>query len=305
MAVRTSSCTNRISRALRRVPAMICVFFCSLSCEHDEPVVRQAENAIIPIPLEIENSVSIQQDTSVSRFVDEITVIHWNIGHFSLGKAKKSTISPEDSESMLEKYHLLLDTLQADIAGVCEYNATFAGNTGNTRKLLFGAFPYCVLGKHYSYNFNAVFSTFVIKKAEQFLFEQHVQKRYILETMHWINNEPVVVVETHLDWDEGSQGRLFRSLQLAEIARRYADVPHVIICGDFNTSSPEELDVFKKYGYTLLNDGSMKTYPAGKPAYPLDNIVVNGFHIVNSSIIEDPSLSDHSLIKCNLRFKNS
>lgn len=69
------------------------------------------------------------------------------------------------------------------------------------------------------------------------------------------------------------------------------------MCGDWNTTNYIFL---KKAGYSLANDGSMKTIPYSSTV--LDNIAVRGLKIENVNMIET-KLSDHNSLVCELIIK--
>ena len=205
---------------------------------------------------------------------------------------------------MAEKYHSLLDTIDTDILGICEYNTNFTRS--DTRIILFEDYPYYHIGTKYSYNQNAIFSKISIKNSKETHFKVCVQKRYYVETSFYVNKGNVTFVETHLDWDEGSNGAAYRREQMKELAEEFSKRDNVIICGDFNNHKDmSEFDVFKKYGFSLANNGSLLTYPAKKTTSPIDNIVFKGFDLVDVDLISDPTLSDHTMIRCFLKMKSS
>lgn len=232
---------------------------------------------------------------------DTLTVAHWNIGHMAQGKSNDTTISKENADSMAIVYHSLLDTLNVDLIGICEYNAVFSKKNESTRETLFGDYPYFASGRQFNYNFNVIFSHIPLYNEQSFNFEQRTQQRYYLEVTLKINGHEVKFVETHLDWNEGSTGRMHRAQQMKDLADYYSEEPYVIICADYNTSATSEYDIFPEYGYSVANDGQLLTYPASNPNRVTDNIIYKGFQQLSIEEIHSPQLSDHCLLKCKLR----
>lgn len=235
---------------------------------------------------------------------DTLTVAHWNIGHMAQGRSNDTTIPKENADSMAIVYHSLLDTLNTDIIGICEYNSSFSKKKDSTRETLFGDYPYFVSGEKFSYNYNIIFSHIPLYDNHSFCFKHRTQQRYYLETTLRINGHIIRFVETHLDWDEGSTGQTNRASQIKELIESYLEEPFVIICADFNTSTISEFDTFSEYGYSIANDGRFLTYPSTKPAKAIDNIIFKGVELLSADVITAPNLSDHSLLRCRLIIPN-
>ena len=91
-------------------------------------------------------------------YTDTLTVAHWNIGHFAMGKTDNTTISIEDSELVASEYRSLIDSIDADVFGICEYNSTFSLSGEKTSSYIFYNYPNSIIGSKLSYNCNAIFS---------------------------------------------------------------------------------------------------------------------------------------------------
>lgn len=233
---------------------------------------------------------------------DTLKIAHWNIGHFSLGKSANTYILPGQVDSVANKYHQLLDTLNVDVFGICEYNISFdKSGLNNTERLLFGEYPYSYIGKIYGYNCNAIFSKETIKKMEQHMFTQGVQKRYWVDTVVFVYGNPVHIVETHLDWNQGENGAAYRQSQMEELAEAFEDYQYVIICADYNSKDKEEYRCFVNRGYFFANDWITNK----NKKITIDNIIVKGFEVLSCIIVEDWKLSDHSLMKAVIRMLNN
>lgn len=238
--------------------------------------------------------------STISFNSDTIIVAHWNIGNFALGKSANTTISASETVEMAKKYHSFLDPLDLDILGICEYDPIFSKSGGKAQEIVFGNFPYFYIGKKYSYNCNAVFTMGKLNDNQESLFPERVQARYYTKTTINVNGKDIIFVETHLDWNQGNNGASFRKKQIDYLIETFKNVPHVILCADFNTSNIHEFQPFVDAGFTLANGGAhgtINTYSSSNPKSPIDNIIVKGFNILNVKVTGDNSLSDHLLIK--------
>lgn len=231
---------------------------------------------------------------------DTLIIAHWNIGHFSLGRSSGTTISEDNSNNKLTSYRNLIDTLNVDLFGVCEYNFTFDTAGRDAYDLLFKEFPYYYIGPKYAYNCNASFFKFQVLPTKSYNFEAAVQNRYYICTSFLFNNVEVKFVETHLDWNQGDYGSLCRSDQMIKLASIFHNDPYVIICADFNTVNTEEYVCFTNEDFSIAFDehsstGAFKT---------IDNVIYKGFRLVDKNIIKDNTLSDHSVLKAAFILNN-
>lgn len=241
--------------------------------------------------------------TYVSIPHDTITIAHWNIGHFALGKSANSSISDSDAERMANYYHNMLDSMSIDILGLCEFNPTFSTGGEKAKDMIVENYPYSYIGKKYSYNCNAIFSNGTLKESQEHVFPEKVQTRYYVKSLININGIDVTFVETHLDWNQGANGASYRKKQIENLVEEFKNSHYIIICADFNTSSLNEFQPFIDAGFSLSNGGekgTLNTFPATSPKSPIDNIIVKGFGILDVKAIGDEKLSDHFLIKSRL-----
>lgn len=247
----------------------------------------------------------LQSEETIPFYKDTLIIAHWNIGHFSTGSSFDTKISAEDVETMATSYKSLFYSIDADILGICEYNPTFAANGGKTASIILDNYPYYSIGNKYLYNCNAIFSKAKLFDSKLVFFDYCVQLRYYLLSKLIINNKEIIFVETHLDWNQGSDGSSFRKKQISDLIDAFIEYPYVIICGDMNIASLEELQPFINSGYDLAsggNSGIFKTYPTTRPSSSIDNIITKGFNIISTSIICDSKLSDHCLMVSNISF---
>lgn len=240
---------------------------------------------------------------------NDFVLCTWNIGHFSNGRKPYSLIGDE-YEQQLESYRsLIYDEICPDVIAVNEYNVVFSGedkedNPYQTSSLLFDKFKKKVIGpQHYWGICNAVFSNIKIKKNRYIYFESHKntdgdeftksRENYFIESDLYIYGKKVKLVCLHLLFSR-KVAEVFQQNQIEELVNRYKNTNRVIVCGDWNTEIYSSL---KNAGYTLANDGSLKTYPSKSEA--LDNIAVKGLKISDVRVVRT-GLSDHYPLLCRI-----
>jgi hypothetical protein len=237
--------------------------------------------------------------------IDSIIVAHWNIGHFSQGKSYNTSITAQDTDSIKGLYLDMIQRVNPDIFGICEYNPIFNIDGANTAQLLFSSFPYSYIGKKYNYNCNSFFSHLPLYNCSQYFFPKCIQTRYYSVADIVLKGNTVKFVETHLDFNQNSDGQTCRSSQMEELVNAFKDYPYVIICADFNSSVREEYDIFLDAGFSLASD-SLPNF--GSPysdisRIKIDNIIVKGFEVIETKEYPHNSLSDHNLYYCKLKIK--
>lgn len=235
-----------------------------------------------------------------------IVVAHWNIGHFSLGKSHQTRISAEKGDSMALVYHTLIDSINADIFGVCEYSSLFSHGGLDASNTIFSDFAYKYIGNNYGFACNAIFSKIALENPYQHKYMKRFRNAYYVISTIQIDSIKVKYVETHLEWQKKEDGTTNRTAQIEELIDILAPYPYVIIAGDFNTNKGmKEYDPFVDAGYSLAisKEDLQYTYPAQLPRSAIDNIIVKGFDIDNTRVWKKERLSDHCLLQCTLKPK--
>lgn len=245
----------------------------------------------------------------------ELTYMQWNIGHFAMGKAATTTLSPTNAPQRALEYRALLNTLKPDILGINEYEASFDTSGAPSTNIIFHDFPHQVFGPQNSWQWNASFmrKNIEVLRTERIDYSNRWQHTYALIAHCRANNTNFTIAQTHLDWNiDGPYGQCYsnRQDQISTLIKRFADTPRVIISGDFNIASEQEYDAFKKAGYSSINYGdhgelsTFKRKPNSKLASGLDNILVKGFDYF-APFTADPNLllSDHRPICVRLKAK--
>lgn len=263
------------------------------STEHDS-LYYDSQNKDSLIDNNKEDSIS--NDTIINIYRDSLTIAHWNIGHFANGKSSDTAITSENYSEKRSQYISVIDSLNADIFGVCEYNPNFDQDGNRTRDAIFYQYNYASIGPKYSYNCNAIFSKDIpLENGGKTYFSRHKQNRYIQSAEIRVNEKVITFIETHLDWNQGQDGSECRKSQIQELIDMTRDLEYVIICADFNISDTSEYNPFKEAGFSLANyDESSESYTNSL----IDNIVVKGLKIQNYKIPPHSGLSDHNILKC-------
>lgn len=238
---------------------------------------------------------------------DCYTIATWNIGHFSKGKKPYSTI---DYTTYITNYNelkqVLEDSIRADVLCLNEYSEIFSlgSNKENriTKDLFFEGYAYSQIGPLWGYSCNSIYSNLRLKKIKLRKFEvsktvaakmPRAENYYYLEGDLYFNNTKVKLVCAHTT----SSANAVCQSQISELLNRYRNEERVIMCGDWNT---QDFSLFTNSGYTIGNNGSLKTFP--EKGYALDNIVVKGLKISNVRVVRT-GLSDHFPLVCCISLK--
>ena len=272
-------------------------------------------NDTIPI---IKDTIPAGNDSipTLNEMPETLTVMQWNIGHFSMGKSKNSNVTDVvfDSRSFLFKE--LLEKVNADFISLNEYSTLFS----NTNKhpecradtLLFSSYSEHYFGNNgiqRNYSYNAVFSNTTVSDAKTIEYEVNKNARithtnlikatdyyYIRAEFNW-RDERIVFISTHLAFDKNNKSIAIN--QVEELLSLLEKETHVIICGDFNCLPEEYAFIISEKGFCMANGGDICTYPATNPSQALDNIIVKGLHISEPRILST-FLSDHLPIICDI-----
>lgn len=236
---------------------------------------------------------------------DSFGFASWNIGHFALGKRWYSTIPVSEAPKKIKEYKAFIDKADARVIGICEHEG-FVGtnNTFATDKTMLRDYDGKAVEAEGLGRLNALYwKDAQCIKTGKVKFEKHSQHRYYRYARLKIAGRETCFVMTHLDWNTKKPGHeQDRSSQIAKLIEDLKDEPYVVIGADFNTESPDEYDAFFKAGFTGAHRGELKTCPAKSPRNGIDNIFVKGFEMSDVRVQTDPTLSDHSLVRCTLTF---
>lgn len=234
-----------------------------------------------------------------------LRVCSWNVGHFSLGTTSDTTITAENYDEMKTKWRTAINTINADMMLLVEYNTNFAKNPDVTAETaIFSLFKDKKIGTKSGYNQSAMYGNRGFSNTQQVVYEHAVQDgRYYLVSDVKVGDTVVKFVVTHLDFNQGEHGAEYRAEQIQKLIADFTSYDHVVICGDFNVAPASDYEAFTNAGYTMANHGylgDILTWPAGAGTNCFDNIIVKGFAINGIKTLDDATLSDHAAIYCDL-----
>ena len=244
----------------------------------------------------------------------QIRFMHWSVSHFSDGLYSVASIPEADGPKMAAKYVKFLNSVDADVVGITEYNENFTTNGSmKASTALFKGYENSI-GPAKGDVCNAIFyKSAKASKIEEkdVFFERHFEDTYYRAVKLNISGVPVWFVQTHLDSNTYLAGhRKDRAEQMKKLIEDFRDMPHVVIAGDFRVGvripgkpcfpAPEEYKVFEDAGFELVNLFGTGTYPVESPLQPLDNILLKGVGVSEVRFIEADRLSDHLAISCKL-----
>lgn len=272
---------------------------------------RSQGNIFLPQEIILLNSIQTKIEELEGESVEHLSLFEYNIGHFSGGVQKNSTITAAQYLSKVDEFRALLSNQKPQIYGIVEYSAIFgkntAGNNVNTKDELFNFQDvefessqmnyacYALFGNNVPI-YNVQINDFDCLANETITHTTAITAqdyRYISADVYAFG-VTIKLVVTHLAFDNNRPGVL-TSAQISELITKYSSYDHVIMLGDWNVASFSEFDAFTNAGYTLANNGSFITYPGGGKA--LDNIVAKGLTISNVKMISS-TLSDHNALTC-------
>jgi len=265
------------------------------------------ENVTVDAPLfYTENKPAPDPDRS-------FTIANWNIGHFSFGKSKNSSISDGAYDASLTKYRTYIDdVVGADLICLNEYSALFTPS--HPASDLFGSYAASSYeGEQRRYSCNAIWSKLPLTNITVHEFACNVGKEiqytnaveatdyYYVTAELEIGGETVTIVAAHLAFDD----YLYEvppyvdtvcTDEMDELISVFENVERVVIIGDFNAYDYDYFYRFADAGYTLGNgDGAIMTCTGsstGDLEWPVDNILVKGLTITDF-YAEPTRLSDH------------
>ena len=239
----------------------------------------------------------------------------WNIGHFSGGNAKNSTIPEEKIDAALSVFRdYIHEKVGADLLCLCEMSAMFAHSETRgpifAKDVLLDSYPYAYIGAQHNYSCNAVFAKesfdvskkdFICNETVKFVIPKPIAASdyYYLKASIILDGTPVTLVVCHLAFDNGRDPDTVNTDQLHELAQVLASEERVVIVGDFNCHRLEYFNVLKDAGYTLGNDGSLATCETEPVNCALDNIITKGVCVKNVRV-HRTALSDHNALSADI-----
>ena len=233
-----------------------------------------------------------------------VVISTWNIGHFANGKNNHSQIKGRDYHAKLKKLNAVIeDSIGADVLCINEYSAVLGVDPNQkereTKKVLLSKYTYKKEGRLMGFSCNSIFSNLLLKNVKECLFNSSLPflkdvpraaNYYYLCADLYLNGEKVKLICAHTT----SGAVKISRAQINELIQKYKGYDKVIMCGDWNIANFSQ---FTKAGYTMINDGSIVTFPS--KSYAFDNILVKGLKISDVRVIKT-DLSDHYPLVCKI-----
>ena len=231
----------------------------------------------------------------------KLRIAHWNVGHFSLGENYETAITHEAYADMRQKWAKKIDEIGADLFLCCEYSNNFVNSDGVNdailaRDVIFSPYSKAYIGSRpsaSSYMQTAMFANLPITNITEVIYTNSVQVgRYYQVGDLYLYGVLVKVVETHLDFNQGSNGATYRAQQIQKLISDFENYQYVIIAADFNVANSSEYNTFASAGYKMFSHGFVGDIPNAS----VDNILCKGFSISRTHVVNDAELSDHAAI---------
>lgn len=233
----------------------------------------------------------------------KFTVATWNIGHFSLGVSSVSKLPAAEGDKWREAYRTFIDPVGARVMLVEEYSPYMdTEKTLRTPETVFGGYQLALEGSSGGGgHVNSIFANdCTLTDSGVYAYNCHFQNTNFHYMLATIDGLETLVIATHLEPDWPKNHVEMRSEQISQLLEAVGDFPRVIIGGDWNVDSVDEWKPLANAGFTLANDGSMKTWIAWNPKEAIDSIIVKGFAVSDMRVHSDGRLSDHCMFSCSL-----
>lgn len=229
----------------------------------------------------------------------------WNIGQFlyvDWTGGATHVIPADQADAVALRYKKLINEINADVFGVCEYNTTYSAASLPTRNVIFQCYQNVAVGSKTGANRKSMFANmFNLLHYEEIVFTQNSGNRTYLHVTSRYHGENIHIVEAHMDYTSDE----IRASQIAQIINAMAGFRYVIIAGDFNTNSStaisSDIQAFTDAGYTAANGGYLGIYSTSYVGHPVDHIMAKGFAMSDIQVVQESvTLSDHMLLYCDL-----
>lgn len=272
--------------------------------------LRSAIEQVARIQIKESIDEAVEEIKGSAAVTNKVRICEWNIGHFANGSNQSSTITSADYETKRLAFRQYLNDIKADIIGLSEYSAVFCpAESSNAKDDIFGNYKSQYEGPQIRFSCNALFSDIGIKNPTKIEYECNKTAEisqsgieatdyYYVESTIELGSDTVTLIMTHCAFDNNNPQ--IASDQYAELIVKYANTAKIIIMGDFNWQTVDQLDVFTNAGYVGANNdwlGSIPTYPGNSKG--LDCIYVKGVQIANIEVYST-QLSDHYAIACDV-----
>ena len=251
-------------------------------------------------------------DSYRKRNTNELTkfrMASWNIGQFvyvDWDGGSTHVVPADQADAVALRFKKLINSIDADVLGICEYNPSYSASALNSRNVIFQCYKNAHVGHKDGANCNSLFSNiFTFGAPEETNFTVENENRYYLHTTARLFDENIHIVEAHLDHTTQAN----RAAQIEELINKMSGYRYVIIAGDFNTGDSEtiesEIAAFTNAGFTTANGGYIGIFSTSRIGRAVDHIMVKGFAMSDIQVVqESDSLSDHMVVYCDLTMLN-
>lgn len=187
----------------------------------------------------------------------DLRVMSYNVGHWAMGASPTPTYSDllqdgypttvdRNYDRQLLRWKSLVKAVDADIIGMPEFSENFGTKNDSLVAVsdtgIFNGYNLSV-GKTAGggYWINTIASKFALSSVGDENLDSTVSNiAYYHHGLITLNGKSVMVVATHLNWNQSPIESYYASRQaeIRSLIRKLQPYPYVIICGDFNTEGP-------------------------------------------------------------------
>jgi len=231
----------------------------------------------------------------------DIKVMSYNVGQWYIGNSNPVPASKDEAYYNLQNG--MIQRADADILCICEYLDAFSKSGRTALSLLEQYYPYIETREGSSgYMGRAICSKYPITNFVHHAFNNG--GRYYDSCTVTINQIPVTVIVTHLEYASDDSGRI---AQLNELISYLLTLDKFICCGDYNMldcKSTSGAD-YQTMMLPLLNAGFhcanctdfgfLETYsdqPTGTYTGCLDNIITSSNITITDAYVDETKLND-------------
>ena len=261
------------------------------------------------------SAVTFSKSGNTTQNDNSVRLATWNIGHFSLGENKNSSI--DSLGFTAADYQNYINAINADVIGLNEYSEMF-DSTQYARNAVFGNYTKRYEGVQRQYSCNAIYAKNDVNISNMQLQEFNCYSSatgsgikpanyyYIVSDLN-INGQTVKLVSVHLYYEDEPQQYAKKAIN--ELISVFAGYDKVILMGDWN-STYNKFQIFQNAGYSVAQtDSRLATYgPCQGSKYnndivdgygSYDNIIYKGVTVSNFGLA-GTKLSDHYAIYCDV-----
>ncbi len=253
-------------------------------------VFGHVDNSTIT-PSEIENigitivNEQVEHISLTNSYKKAISLMTFNVGQYYDG----ATSCPNDYvdtqknvyKQIIEKYHPDFIFTQ-EAPEFCNVGGTILGRTFFDDYYSINVGMHNTSGKQFITNHDIF----------DYKFVSFSNEREYIKAYTYINGIKIALYNTHLSYTSAN----IRAVQINELIADMQTEEYVILAGDLNVASADELIPFTNAGYRLGNCGSFGSFMTAAPNQFVDNIIVSSNITLCKAFMEDKlyeSMNDH------------